>query len=213
MHPLFMPPEIEKLASNKENIRRLNEQLLTPAGIVPFIGAGIGIPYGMPGWTAFLQALAEEAGIQAKIAALLRRGEYEEAAEQLETALGLFVFFAAIEREFGDHKLDEQIFWGNAVHILQLTEGPILTTNFDRVLETAALRLGRPFETIVVGAKPDAISQMLRQQRRGLIKLHGDWIDRTERILNRVRVCSALWAGPNRFSQATASSAAICSNW
>jgi WD40 repeat protein len=182
----FIPPEIRALQDNTESTRRLVEQLRTPLAVVPFVGAGLSVPHGMPGWTAFLTSLAQRAGRTQKIRMMLRAGEYEEAALELERTLTPFSFNAAIERDFGDHKLVDRELRGAVVHVNRLSAGgPIVTTNFDRVLETVAERSGLPFATVVAGAKPDSIGRMMRQHQRGLVKLHGDWGERAERVLTK----------------------------
>ena len=80
--------KIEGIGRNKGNLRRLVEQLQTPQGVIPFVGAGLSIPLGFPGWTDFLLAEAESAGIRDKVQKLIDNGQYEEAAELLLDELG-----------------------------------------------------------------------------------------------------------------------------
>jgi hypothetical protein len=62
-----------------------------------------------------------------------------------------------------------------------LASGPVVTTNFDRVLEHAFEVNGEPFESVISGPRPDLIVDALHGNRRVLIKLHGDWQDRVGR--------------------------------
>jgi len=62
-----------------------------------------------------------------------------------------------------------------------LASGPVVTTNFDRVLERAFAAHGTPFESVISGPRPDLIVDALHGHRRVLIKLHGDWQDRVGR--------------------------------
>jgi hypothetical protein len=80
--------QIEGIADNRANLRRLREQLETPLRVIPFVGAGLSIPFGFPGWGAFLLSQARAAGIEKQIQKRIDAGEYEEAAEDLLTARG-----------------------------------------------------------------------------------------------------------------------------
>ena len=176
---------LESIGDNKANLRRLVQQIGTPQGVVPFVGAGMSIQYGMSGWSNFLISRAEAAGNKRKVQRRLRAGEYEEAAEDLQALLGLRGFPDAIEDEYGPHKLDGVRVSGAASLLPQLTTGPVITTNFDHVLELAFEQAGRPFRYVVWGAKPDIINEALQHQQNILIKVHGDVKDRTDRILTR----------------------------
>ena len=180
-----LPAEIEALHENKESLRRLIEQCRSHNGIIPFVGAGLSIPFQMPGWTSFLVTQAQKIGIKKEIQNHLKGGSYEEAAEALEQGLTPFGLHAAVEANYGDHKLAGQSLIGAVSHLPQLASGPVLTTNFDRILEKVFEQAGQPFEQVVYGAKPDMISLAMRQGRRRLLKLHGDWEERTDRILTK----------------------------
>src|SRR6476646_7232559 len=67
-------------------------------GILPFVGAGLSRPFGFPEWGGFLRAQAGAAGASAAIEARLAKGEYEEAASDLQDALGALAFEDAIRR-------------------------------------------------------------------------------------------------------------------
>lgn len=143
------------------------------------------MPYKIPSWKAFLAAEAKNVGISTAILGHLKNNEYEEAAQELETKMKTFGLNAAIEKEYGDHNLDGQQLTGAVSYIPKLVEGPVITTNFDRVLEKVFEQAGIPFDPIVVGAKHDLIGKMMRAGNRGLLKLHGDWEDRTDRVLTK----------------------------
>ena len=177
--------EIESLGENKNNLRRLIEQLSTPIGVIPFIGAGMSIPFGFQGWTEFLLSLASSPTLKSQLKRYIRAGRYEEAAGELCEALGNRGFHDAIENEYGDHKLQDKSLVGAASHLPELVTGPIITTNFDHVLERVFSRASRPFEHVVSGAKADMVAKALHQNRRFLLKIHGDVDDRTDRILTQ----------------------------
>jgi non-specific serine/threonine protein kinase len=177
--------EVEGLEENRDNLRRLVAQLCTPVGVVPFVGAGLSVPFGCPGWTDFLRAQAALADISERVQARIEAGEYEEAAEDLLEARGARAFHDAIGNAYGDHKLADKPLEGAASFLPGLAAGPVITTNFDHVLERVFAAAGRPFDRVVPGAKPDLVVGALHGNRRFLLKLHGDVDERSERILTR----------------------------
>ena len=168
---------------NEGNFRRLLEDYESKLGIVPFIGAGLSIGMGLPGWAGFLISQAKRAGIEEEVSKMIESGLYEEAAESLMSALHAQAFNDAIEDAFGDHRLKDIKLAGPILRIPQLAEGPVITTNFDHLLETAFRQAGRAFERVTWGAPVDLTMKALVQNRRFLIKLHGDVDDSTGRIL------------------------------
>jgi tetratricopeptide (TPR) repeat protein len=143
-------------------------------GIIPFVGAGLSRPFGFPEWGGFLRAQASTAGASAAIDARLAKGEYEEAASALQDALGALAFEDAIRRTFGKRDL-ARVAPDAAVRSLPaLAAGPVLTTNFDHVLESVFDYAGRRFDQIVCGAPRDQVAQALHVNARLLWKLHGD---------------------------------------
>lgn len=173
-------PECEDSAGN---LRRLLQDLKSPFGVVPFVGAGLSIPIGLPGWSEFLIRQARTAGILKAVRRRLSEGGFEEAADLISAELGLRAFYDAIEDAFGDHNLDGRPLHGAVRLIPNISDGPVITTNFDHVLERVFAECSKPFEGVVLGAKVDVAGRALLQNRRVLLKLHGDVDDRTERIL------------------------------
>src|SRR6185436_9344031 len=55
-----------------------------------------------------------------------------------------------------------------------LTAGPVITTNYDRVLERAFAIANRAFTGCIVGAEPDEIVPAIQRNERVLFKIHGD---------------------------------------
>jgi hypothetical protein len=167
-----------EIIDNKGNLRRLVDQLKTPLGVIPFVGAGLCIPFGFPSWTDFLLTQGRSAGIEEKIKEHLEKGEYEEAAEDLLNALSDRAFQDKIEDVFGDHHLEGKELKGAVSLLPQLASGPVITTNLDRVLEKVF-----NFEHVVWGSKVDMIPKALQRNKRFLLKVHGDLEDRTDRVL------------------------------
>src|SRR5258707_3019440 len=80
------------IPDNKLNLQALVRQMQTGNGIVPFVGAGLSTRFGFPGWSAFLRDLAKGAGLSDAIEKRIAGGKFEEAAEDLITALGAAPF-------------------------------------------------------------------------------------------------------------------------
>ena len=45
---------IRDLENNASYLEQLRVQVNNPQGIVPFVGAGLSVPFGYPGWRRFL---------------------------------------------------------------------------------------------------------------------------------------------------------------
>ncbi|MCI0476060.1 MAG: SIR2 family protein, partial [Anaerolineales bacterium] len=180
--------QLESLGDNKINLMRLQEQVTTRLGVIPFVGAGLSIPFGFKGWGAFLidQAQAtKNAALIARIQALLDAGEYEQAGEEVFVARGHRNFLNALETEFGDAKLQGKSLDGAVSVLPRLAPGPVITTNFDHVLERVFEQAGKPFERAVWGAKRTSLHAALTQDKHFLLKLHGDVGEQDDRVLTR----------------------------
>ena len=70
-------------------------------------------------------------------------------------------------------------------YVPELTRGPVVTTNFDRVLEDVFKRAKLPFEESVWGREAGVAVNGFFGNRRYLLKLHGDVISTMDRILTR----------------------------
>jgi hypothetical protein len=177
--------ELEDIEDNRHNLRRLRKQLRSPIGIIPFVGAGLSMPFGFPSWSGFLIQQAQKAGIETKIKRRLAKGEYEEAAEDLLAARRRRAFVDAIGNAFGFHNLEGKELKGAVCLVPQLASGPVITTNFDHVLEEVFKQAGVPFEREIWGANADISTEALNQHKRFLIKIHGDAEDGENRVLTK----------------------------
>jgi hypothetical protein len=177
--------EIESIGDNEDNLRQLIEQMKTPIGVIPFVGAGLSIPFGFPGWSNFLMEQAKKAGIDVAIKERLDQGEYMEAAEDLLSARGYLAFHDAISNTFGNHKFKDKELGGAVSYLPKLVTGPVITTNFDHVLEEMFKKAGAQFEREVWGAKAEMATRAFVQNKKFLLKIHGDAEDNTDRILTK----------------------------
>jgi hypothetical protein len=74
---------------------------------------------------------------------------------------------------------------GAVSHLPQLAAGPVITTNFDHVLEEAFKQANAQFEREVWGVNAEMATRALNQNRRFVLKIHGDAEDSTNRILTK----------------------------
>jgi hypothetical protein len=176
-------------AADQEWIQRSNQQVLTlierqgrtVLGLVPFIGAGVSTAFGFNDWRSLLLKNSPPEA-RTKVEALLGKNDYEGAAEHLLKTLGPDGFQQMVAVAAGDRDIDElQLRQGTLSLLPLLGSGPVVTTNFDRLLESAFELNGRAFLSVISGPRPDLIVDALHGNRHVLIKLHGDWQDRVGR--------------------------------
>jgi SIR2-like domain len=167
--------------SNAQTLYHLERQGRTSPGLVPFVGAGISTAFGFKDWKNLLRGAAPPPLVRS-IEKQLSSNHYEEAAETLLKELGADGFQNMVAASAGDSGLEPSSLRIGTVSLLPLiASGPVITTNFDRVLERAFEASGVPFESVISGPRPDLIVDALHGNRRVLIKLHGDWQDRVGR--------------------------------
>lgn len=170
---------IQSLDYNRENIEDLCTVLPM---VVPFVGAGLSIPHGYPGWTDFLIKSSREIAEAETIAERLRCGKYEEVASFLNENLGKCAFRDKIKRTFDGSK--PPVPCRTAASILsELARGPVVTTNYDRVLESTFEKECRPFNAIVLGRNLALAGQAIPGNEKYLLKVHGDAVDPSSHIL------------------------------
>lgn len=146
-----------------------------------FVGAGLSVPFGYPGWIEFLRTEANRVGVE--IAALLRRRHYEGAAQALVAAKGREWLERRIRRTFG--KVPSGQPHGAARVLPRLAKNAVITTNFDGVLEEVFRDAGVPFDYAVWGGHPAISTAALTKERHVLIKIHGDARSAERRVLTR----------------------------
>lgn len=175
---------VQALGDNRATLSELITQVRSSPGIIPFVGAGLSIPLGFPGWKAFLLEEAGRANVVGLVEALLAQGDFEGAAEEVARARGPAVFDLAIRSAYGSERFAGREVWGAAAVLPMLARGPVVTTNFDRVVEEVFRRAGRALD-VVRGARRDEVTRAIQRRGQMLLKLHGDAEDGTDRILSR----------------------------
>lgn len=147
--------------------------------VVPFVGAGLSIPSSLPGWTVFLRREAARMGLEAVVTDMLRRGEFEKAAELLDERMRPHLFDKAVALTFGRNRAPR----GAALLLPGLFDGCMITTNFDYVLEDVYRSAGLGFRERGLGAYERGFVRALRENNRYLLKLHGDAKEPETRVL------------------------------
>jgi tetratricopeptide (TPR) repeat protein len=171
---------------NPQYLRLLREQLASRPGVIPFVGAGLSVPFGYESWTAFLLEQAAAAGITEAINSLIEKGDYEEAGERVREGRGSVTFDTALEAEYSVSKLKGQsLTEGAAARLPLMFDGPVVTTNFDHVLETVFEAAGRHFVQVAWGANVTQTDKAFREGRHVLLKIHGDVEEVSDRVFTK----------------------------
>jgi hypothetical protein len=168
-----------EIGSNATNLRLLGECL---DQLVPFIGAGLSADFGYPQWGQFLREAAGHFGLPTAVEPLLAGQQFEEAADALAQDRPK-AFDDFLREAFDERKLVRPLRKGAVQCLARIARGPVLTTNFDRVLEAAFEDAGRRFEEVFPGSNIREASRAIQFNRPFLLKLHGDYRDSASRVL------------------------------
>lgn len=146
-----------------------------------FVGAGISMQSGYPGWTQFLYDACDESHVtEEDLAVLLSAGEYEEAAQVLHDDMTPAVFNELLESTF---KSNKEIY-GN-IHYLPMLfpSSSIITTNFDELIDRIYKGVDQGFDQIRSGKTLSEVLRLIPMGTRMLIKIHGNCDLVAERVL------------------------------
>jgi hypothetical protein len=175
-------------AKNIATLNSLVTQLRSPLGVIPLVGAGMSAairfpnpPDRFPQWEELLLNMAAGTTKEADVRRLVDAGDYERAAQTLdEHRPG--VLQQRIKDAF-DRKVNRlQLERGALSYLPHLAKGPVITTNFDSVLEQVFETAGQPLYP-VPGPKAYEIVTAIHQNQHALLKIHGDCRDSLFRVL------------------------------
>ncbi len=163
--------------------------------LVPFVGAGFS-QFHYRGWGSLLRGMAGRyPDCQEKLEKLLEKGEYEDAASLLQEEMGARgrgrrdVFLRAIDGEFGKGTVEDAFAEMSAERrgIPRVFRGPILTTNYDLLIERAYREAGEDIEVAYphVDYHHSFVERLLRSTKPSLFKLHGDVKDPDKIVITR----------------------------
>ena len=174
-------------ARNIDALNSLIRQLRSPLGVIPLVGAGMSAairfsdpPNNFPQWGELLLKMAAGTTRETEIRRLVSAGDYELAAQTLD-ARRPGVLAQRIRDAF-DREVDRGQLKHGPLLLPFLARGPIITTNFDRVLEQV-FQVAEKQLIPIYGPKPDEIVSAIHQNEPALLKIHGDCRDRTFRVL------------------------------
>jgi HAD superfamily phosphoserine phosphatase-like hydrolase len=172
-----------------------NEQNLTILDscrdrLIPFVGAGLSMHFGYPSWNTLLDDMAEQVGLGLEVRTHITKLEFEEAAELVVTKASLNYLDDTLKLVFDHNKIPKPIAQGAVQYLPLIAKGPVLTTNFDRVVEAAFIDANKPFADIFHGARIREASRAIQFEEPFLLKLHGDYRDSEHRILTLTQYTS-----------------------
>ena len=135
----------------KENEQALAEllELFKGGSVLPFVGAGMSASF-YPGWGRFLLQEAQRVGCKTTVAALLKAGKYEEAAEELARKRRGLAFEDMMRQQFSPRSLEGTEITGAVALLPSYRQGPassrLISTDFwKRCLNAPALGSSRWF--------------------------------------------------------------------
>jgi hypothetical protein len=163
-------PDDEKLAQLREAHRR--------GKVVLFVGAGISMGLGLPPWSALIEHMARELGIDAR--SFGDKGGYLTLAEYFRLRHGsIGPLRSWMDREW--HRSDVRVEASRIHELLAKGRFPIIyTTNYDRWLETAFEHHKVKYTKIVSVADLAKLHPGVTQ----IIKFHGDLEDDASIVLD-----------------------------
>ncbi len=164
---------------NNLNLRLLEE---CNQQLAPFVGAGISMKFGYPSWHDLMVRLGRATDSLETVKSLLANNQFEEAAEHISASLPS-VFDDVIKDIFSEHEELSRPVSGVLTALATVSNGPVLTTNFDKLLERAFENAGARFEHVYPGSRIKEAQYAIQVRKRCLLKLHGDFEDSESMVL------------------------------
>jgi hypothetical protein len=144
--------------------------------VIPFLGAGLTMNFGYPGWGNFIRKQSDEQNVPEARQALKEK-KYEKAASLLKQKITGNAWENILLQTFGDHvyKISDS---NNELELIpKIFRSLILTTNFDEVIEMLYAKVnGEYIEKLTPKSLKDVkiIYKRIACGDPTLIKLHGD---------------------------------------
>ncbi len=145
--------------------------------VAPFIGAGVSKAFDFPLWIEALHSINESLGKIEGVEELIKKFQFLEAAEILYQSNST-QFNNYIRRKFplGLEKKNDLGKWGIPRLLPKVTSGCVITTNYDKILETVFEAENKPFQGFMKGVNQNEkfVSKLIKNDRC-ILKLHGDY--------------------------------------
>ncbi len=167
-------------------IHKLPEHLVDAVAhgvCVAFAGAGVSMSSGMPGWRDLVSNLIEEIrridpSKEQEFGEQVVAGQLTQAAQYAKIELGERAYFDVLLRLYRTSAKPST----NHDLLSQIPFRGIITTNFDKLLETACTLNTGLMPTIFTSLSTSALASVLFSHRPFVFKFHGD-IDHPESII------------------------------
>jgi NAD-dependent SIR2 family protein deacetylase len=146
--------------------------------LIPFVGAGLSKPLGLPDWSTLIDFIAKQLGYDPEVFKL--NGNDLQLAEYYVTVKrSIGPLRSEMDRLFNPS--DDQIKQSRAHSALADMKVPLIyTTNYDRIIERAFGLRGATYFTI---ANLDDIASAPSDMATQIVKLHGTFDDDTSLVL------------------------------
>lgn len=145
--------------------------------IVPYIGAGMSA-FIYPTWSSAIKIIADEVDDEKTREAIKMKAEEKpiDAAEDLVRTIGYGNLTDSLLGIFGKEDYDKNLLRQGAISMLPhlFSNGYIITTNYDRLLENVFSLNKNPFESALTPSRVQAAKTAQQQGLHVLFKLHGD---------------------------------------
>jgi hypothetical protein len=200
--------------THQETVFRGLVQAVRRGRVCPFVGAGTSAalrpPHNFPNWKSALTEIAVriETGAAADVAAKcadarlkIQGGDLIAAGALLYDASKVQVdnYVATTYSVSADITLGE--ISGPVLLLPQLTDGCVITTNFDNLIERVFLHAGRSFEGYMHGSQAhNKFATSLTHGERCILKLHGDAADADTYVFSTQQY-DAAYGSPVEFSK------------
>ncbi|MDX2272721.1 MAG: SIR2 family protein [Cyanobacteriota bacterium] len=162
--------------------------------VIPFIGAGLSKPMGMPQWGEALKKLHLRMAINNNIIdKLIDSGDFLEAAELL------FLHDTDVCNNFINTTYNVQKIIGSILLLPSIFKGCVVTTNFDKAIEQSYDLAGISFDGYMHGTQEHNFFVRLVKGDRCILKLHGDAEDSGTFVFTRSQYQDA-YGSPLNFS-------------
>lgn len=144
---------------------------------IPWCGSGISVPSGLPNWGVLAEQLVRSVDHslsdeqRADAHRMIRQAELEDVIDFCRELLGEGEYREAVQKILGGGQ-------PNALHrfIVALPVPAIVTTNYDRLLETAYADLRGGLLPVFTASDTPTLWKLVARKEKYLLKVHGDII-------------------------------------